>query len=411
MFTDLPDAPPSDAVAWKVSLAERLGQLFARRRRVAWIYRTPDTSTFRYRAANMVAALNAQPDGEIGAAWFSETELNAINHLVPELDALVLVRYPWSGPLQRLVDKAHHHDVPLVFDTDDLVFDPSLVPLVMDALHVDRDDFRNWQLWYAYTAQLRETLSACGAALTTGPPLREHLLPHVPSGDVSVVPNFLDRSQEEFSRELLEAKRRTGFRTSGAVTLGYFSGTPTHARDFAVAVPAVVRLLERDPDVRLRLVGRLDVADELADLEDRIEVLPFMSFIELQRTIAEVEINLAPLQSHGFTDCKSELKYFEAAAVGTWTVASASPAFCASIDDGRTGRAVRAWEWDDALDEAVALARDADAYAGRAEEASRAAYAAYGWAVHAPTLERALAPCWQGRTDPIASADTKGDRR
>jgi glycosyltransferase involved in cell wall biosynthesis len=411
VFTDLPDAPPSDATAWEVPLAERIGQLFARRRRVAWVYRTPDTSTFRYRAANMVAALNAQPDGEIGAAWFSETELSTINHLVPELDAVVLVRYPWSGPLQRLVDKAHHHGVPLVFDTDDLVFDPSLVPLVMDALHVDRDDFRNWQLWYAYTAQLGETLSACGSAITTGPPLRAHLAPHVRGGAVAVVPNFLDRSQEEFSRELLATKLRTGFRRSGPVTLGYFSGTPTHARDFAVAVPAVVRLLERDPDVRLRLVGRLDVAEELADFEERIEVLPFMSFIELQRAIAEAEVNLAPLQSHAFTACKSELKYFEAAAVGTWTVASASPAFCAAIDDGRTGRVARAWEWDGALDEAVALARDPDAYGAKAEEAAREAYAAYGWDVHAPTLERALAPCWQGRSDPIASADTKGDRR
>jgi glycosyltransferase involved in cell wall biosynthesis len=399
MFTDLPPAPEPTAAYWDTPFAQRVGALFGKRRRVAWIYRNPDTSTFRYRAANMIAALESVEDVGIGAAWFSETELASLAHLVPDLDAIVLVRYPFSAPVQRVIDLAHHHGVPLVFDTDDLVFEPSLVQLIMDALAVDREDFRNWQLWYAYTAQLGETMDACGSALTTGETLRGHLTRHFPDSRVAIVPNFLDRSQEAYSRELLEAKRRTGFRRRGPVTIGYFSGTPTHARDFAVAVPALVRLLERDPDVRLRLVGRLDFVDALADFEDRIEVLGFMSFLELQRAIAEVEINLAPLQGHAFTACKSELKFFEAAAVGTWTVASASPAFVRAIEDGQTGRVVRAHEWDAALEEAVELARDTSVYVKRSERAAAEAYARYGWDVHGPAVASVLASCWD--TEPV----------
>ena len=71
-----------------------------------------------------------------------------------------------------------------------------------------------------------------------------------------------------------------------------------------------------------------------------------------------------------FNDCKSELKFFEAAAVGTWTVASASQAFVAAIDDGKTGRLARAYEWDSALGEAVDLVGDPATYAARATQAA-----------------------------------------
>jgi len=390
MFTDLGPAPDVISPIWAEPLAARIGQLMRRPKRVAWIYRTPDTSTFRYRVANMVAAINHDESSDIGAAWFSETELDSINHLVGRLDALVLVRYPFSAPLQRLVDRARHHDVRLIFDSDDLVFDPELVQVVMDAVGADREDFRNWQLWFAYMAQLNATMSACRGGLTTGTPLRQKMAPHFPRGEVAIVPNFLDRQQEAYSRALLAAKRGTGWAREGPVTIGYFSGTPTHAHDFAIAAPAIARLLRADHGVRLRVVGRLDVVDELAEFGDQIEVLEFMDYLSLQRAIAEVEINVAPLQHHYFTACKSDLKYFEAAAVGTWTVASSSPAFSDAIEDGVTGRVARAHQWDEALDEAVALARDTQAYSARAEVAAERVYQRYGWDRHTDTITRAL---------------------
>ena len=56
-----------------------------------------------------------------------------------------------------------------------------------------------------------------------------------------------------------------------------------------------------------------------------------------QRLIAEVEINISPLKENQFTNCKSELKFFEAAACGTLTLASPTYAFKKSIVHGVTG--------------------------------------------------------------------------
>jgi hypothetical protein len=61
---------------------------------------------------------------------------------------------------------------------------------------------------------------------------------------------------------------------------------------------------------------------ELATLKDRIEVVPLQDFINLQRSIVEVEIHIAPLQDNVFTNCKSDLKFFDAAICGILTLAS-----------------------------------------------------------------------------------------
>lgn len=379
MFTDLPDPPPVSTL-WAAPLHERVQQMMRRPRRMAWVYRNPDTSTFRYRAANIVAALNADPDGDVGAAWFSELELDAIEHLVGRLDVIVLTRYPYCAPVARLVERAHQEGVPLLFDSDDLVFDTEFAPLIMDALDEDAEDHGTWSRWYAYLGRLNATMRQCVGGVTTVAPLQRRMQPYFEEDRVHIVPNFMDRAQQAFSRSLVEAKQRNGWKRDGSVTLGYFSGSPTHARDFAVLVPALRRLLAEDPGVRLRVVGKIDVLGEVAELPpDQIEVIGFMDYISLQRAIAEVEVNLAPLQHHDFTACKSELKFFEAAAVGTWTVASASPAFWGATTGGTNGRLARAHEWDDALREAVDLARDAGAYARRAEAAAEDVHDRYGW--------------------------------
>ena len=64
-----------------------------------------------------------------------------------------------------------------------------------------------------------------------------------------------------------------------------------------------------------------------ARVPERIEVCPLQDFVNLQRLIGEVEINIVPLQDNAFTNCKSELKYFEAAIVETVTVATPTYTF------------------------------------------------------------------------------------
>ncbi|MCY4727835.1 glycosyltransferase [Nocardioides sp. STR2] len=396
MFTDLPDAPVEVADLWDSSMAERVGTMLDGTHRVAFVYRSPDTSTFRYRVSNTVDALNHAPGSTLRAGWFCDDELRALTRLVPQLDAIVVARYPYNAALRELIQKAEAHDVPLLFDCDDLVFDVGFAELVMSSLGKDPEVNAEWDVWFAYMGRLNAALAACRGALTTNSLLAKRLAAYVEDG-AAVVPNVLNRTQQAYSRDLLDAKVASGFRCEGPVTIGYFSGTPSHVRDFAVASTALARLLDEDDDVSIRIVGYLDDLGALEPHRERVEFQSFMHYVALQRSIAEVEVNIAPLSHTAFNICKSDLKFFEAAAVGTWTVASHTPSLDDAIDDGVTGRLAKAHEWDGALREAVELARDAQAYAARATPAAEKAHARWAWDSVAEPLTRALEPYLRAR--------------
>ena len=391
MFTDLPEPPEEVRDLWDSSMAERVGTMLDGEHRVAFLYRTPDTSTFRYRVSNTVDALNHAPGNRVRAGWFCDDELRALTRIVPELDAIVVARYPYGAGLRELVQRAEAHGVPLVFDCDDLVFDVGFAEVVMSSLGKDQDVNAEWDVWFAYMGRLNASLTACRGAMTTNAILARRLAPYV-EDEPAIVPNVMNRAQQAFSRELVDAKMDTGFRRSGPVTIGYFSGTPSHIRDFAIASRSLARLLEEDDDVSIRIVGYLDDLGALEPHRERVEFQKFMHYVELQRSIAEVEVNIAPLAHTAFNICKSDLKFFEAAAVGTWTVASHTPSLDDAIDDGVTGRLAKAHEWDAALREAVELARDPQAYAARMVPAAEKAHARWGWDSVADPLHRALKP-------------------
>jgi glycosyltransferase involved in cell wall biosynthesis len=140
------------------------------------------------------------------------------------------------------------------------------------------------------------------------------------------------------------------------VRIGYFSGSATHQRDFAACEPALLAVMERRPEVRLRLVGYLDLGAAWQRFAGRVERIGFQSPPDLLRRIAETDLNLAPLElGNPFCEAKSELKFFEAALVGVPTVASATEPFAAAIEDGVSGFLARdESDWSRALEALLA---------------------------------------------------------
>ncbi len=391
MFRNLTNSPIPYAAPWDSSLAGRLDDLRRGRLRIAWLYEKPDTSTFRYRCFNPPRTLRAaRPD--IGAAWFELADLPALMRELPGLATLVICRVRYDAAVGRLIARAKAAGVRVIFDCDDLVFDTRHVHLLLDTLDQDTTQGIAWDTWFAMIGRLEATARLCEAGIATNTFLAERMSSVIPNAPIGILPNYFEREQQAVSARLLAAKRARHFRGDGTVTIGYFSGTPTHNKDFAIAAPALARLLAADPGVRLRIVGFPPPEGPLVPFRNRLEVVPLQDYLNLQRVIAEVEINIAPLQDNSFTNCKSELKFFEAAAVGTWTVATPVFTFREAIRDGKTGRLARAHEWDAALAEAVALVRDPARYAPIAEAAAEEVNARYGWDRFAEEIVRATTP-------------------
>jgi glycosyltransferase involved in cell wall biosynthesis len=231
----------------------------------------------------------------------------------------------------------------VIYDIDDLVFDPGIVHRI-DGLRAMGAHQR--RRFIAAIARQRRLLLACDLATVSTAPLARAV--EALGRPSAVIPNSLNREQLRIAEQIAATRQAS----DGIVRIGYFSGTRTHQRDFAVCEPALLEIMERHREVRFRLVGHLDLGPQWQHHRDRVERIGFLPPPELLRAIAETDINLAPLEpSNPFCEAKSELKFFEAAIVGVPTVASATEPFAAAIEVGTRGlRATDARGWRAALD-------------------------------------------------------------
>jgi glycosyltransferase involved in cell wall biosynthesis len=379
MFLNIP-GPIDYQDPWLASYDDRIRQMSSNRRRIAYFYPYPDTSTFRYRAFNPGLTLAAAPEFGVSAAWFNHDDLcDGDDGFLEHADALVVCRTRYDAMVSRMLARAHALGIPVLFDCDDLVFDLECVHLLIESLDKDQSKAEVWDFWFAHIGRMNATFKLCDGLITTNEFLAGRARLAKPGLVARIMPNYLNPEQQELSETMFAIKKESGWARDDRIHIGYFSGSLSHARDFAIAAPALVRLMDRDPRVHLRVVGFLDRDGEIMRHSDRIEFLPLQDFMNLQRLIAEVEINIAPLQDNTFTNCKSELKYFEAAICGTLTVASPIFTFANSIINGETGILSAPFQWDQALKDAVAIVDSKEKYAEIAEKALAHVQRRYGW--------------------------------
>jgi glycosyltransferase involved in cell wall biosynthesis len=361
--------------------------------RAAYFYSIPDTSTFRYRAFNVAQSLTASSArGRASAAWFTEVDLDRMGRVLDACDVLVLCRNSlYTDRVARLAAQARARNRRILFDVDDLVFDAAYTHLLIDTLDEDVRDSAVWDYWFGYVGRVAATYALCDGALVTNNYLARRA--EAWSGKPArVIPNFLNREQQDVSDRIWEAKEAGRWARDGRTHLAYFSGSPSHDRDLGLVSPAIAHLMDEDTSLWLRIVGFLEPGPELARHHARIELLPLQDFINLQREIGAVEVNLVPLQDNPFTNCKSELKWFEAAVVGALTIASPTYTYRGVVDHGRNGWLAGSHAWKATLREVL---RDVDTH--RADIAPRAREEArdrYGWDRQATAIVAALFADW-----------------
>jgi len=250
--------------------------------------------------------------------------------------------------MQQFILRARLQGKPVIFDTDDWVFDVAAVPHVA-ALDTMPEDER--VLFLDGLARYRKTLLACDAIMVTTGRLRD-LASEIHSTVFVCLNAVSQRMVEQADAALLKKRvyeRKDSVREE--VTIAYLSGTPTHNRDFLEAADAVLWALETYSTVKFQAVGQIDLDARFARFGKRVERIPLQLWQHLPTILSQVDINLAPLeQGNPFTDCKSCIKYIEAGLLGVPTIASPRIDFRRAIDPGRNGLfADTPQEWQQAL--------------------------------------------------------------
>jgi glycosyltransferase involved in cell wall biosynthesis len=245
-------------------------------------------------------------------------------------DAVVVYRVPATKQvltfLGRVRDRAR---APLLFDVDDLIFDPDVASEI-PALRILPEP--EAERWLEGVQRYRTTMEACDvyigstaalcrhAAAVTGLPTEQF------DNGVGILMGRL--SDPELARPRVEGPPR----------LGYLSGTDTHDEDWAYLEPAIADVLGRRPHVELWLVGYVTPSAALDAFADRVHRLSLQEWKRLPAVLRDIDINLAPLDPGGrFNEAKSAIKWLEAALTATATVASPTEPFREAIAHGRNG--------------------------------------------------------------------------
>jgi glycosyltransferase involved in cell wall biosynthesis len=245
--------------------------------------------------------------------------------------AFVLQRIPYRPHVEWLMQRARQTGKPVIYDTDDYIFDPRAAHRWAPSREMSEGDRRlaKHGMW-----RNREALRRADAVIVATEPLRK-LVAELHQR-VTVSPNAVSQAMLSGAEATLAA--RSAGHEQHAVTLAYLSGSATHSRDFAEIAAAVHWALDSYPAARLLIVGPLDLPREFARFGDRVAHLALQSWQALPSVLARVSVNLAPLESENpFTAAKSCVKYLEASLLGVPTIASRNHDYERVIREGDNG--------------------------------------------------------------------------
>ncbi len=262
--------------------------------------------------------------------------------LVDDFKIFIFHKTLYSKKIARVMEKIKAQKKEFIFDTDDLNFDPAYVAQI---------DYLNGagkaeQAQYAKGLG-REILedSYVKVATTTTAYLAKIL--EEKGKKVFVVTNKICNAELDLANKLWEIGKKS---KNDFVYLGYFSGTPSHNKDFATITDALVAVMRKYAKTKLILAGPLERGSAFDEFEKRIVVLPLVPRGEHYRNVQKADINLAPLENTPFCEAKSEIRFTGAGVLGIPTVATRNETFSGAIEDGVTGfLAGNTLEWTEKL--------------------------------------------------------------
>lgn len=278
--------------------------------------------TQRYRCHNMAEYLGMQ--GIYTCVMDAEEE--GLEKKIEGYDIIVFHRVPITDSVKDIIKQGKTNGKKIIFETDDLIFDASLKEYFEKVLKLHESrlielDFNRYL----------ETIKLCDYVICSTHELYNRF--NKLGKNSFIIRNGVSNELIQLSFIASENKQPHG----PNIVIGYGSGTPTHNVDFLEAADALIKILQKYHNVSLQIIGYLDIDNRFVAFGDRVTHTPSVSWRTLPFKLREFDINLAPFQNTPFCQCKSELKYFEAALLKIPTVASDIDSYRYAIKNGENG--------------------------------------------------------------------------
>ena len=268
--------------------------------------------------------------GGFEAQVFSQDEPDAFISSLLGARAAIFYRVPAFPTIIRAILTASALGIPTYCEHDDLIFDANHFPDTFKSYggKLSKADYNG--LLYGVPL-FRYAMSLCDHGIASTTKLAAQMRPIVQSHHCFVVRNGLDERNE---KAIAAGERALPERNS--ITIFYGSGTKAHNSDFNdLAGPAILSAMARYRTLRLVIIGYLDLLPEFDRFASRITRFDFVTDVnQYWSLLAASDINLSVLSPGVMSDCKSEIKWLEAAILQVPSIVSGTATHREIVEDG-----------------------------------------------------------------------------
>ncbi len=298
--------------------------------------------------------------------------------------AVIFYRMKDNNEFRAYLAEAQRLNIPAGYDIDDPIFDKAVYGSNRNLDFLNPEERASL---LSETESYRHAMSRCDFVITSTPAMKD--LASNSARAVYIWRNAVDAE----TRHWADIARKSRLpNAQGTVVLGYASGSRAHEADFRVIEKPLGVIFERFGAARLAVSGYLTLPASLAAYADRITEVPFTHYGGYLANMVQTDINIVPLVADQFNECKSAIRFLDAAVVGVPTVASRVGDFVNVIAADRTGALAQGDdEWIETLSRLIG---DVPLRRTMATAAREAAIAGYATEVIArgldPTLQQRL---------------------
>ena len=180
------------------------------------------------------------------------------------------------------------------------------------------------------TTLFHEAMALCDYGIASTPALAKEIKQVVRKKTCFIHRNALDGLNSDFVKLNIPKIKRD------YVSIFYGSGTKAHNADFEQLVaPAIAKILQQHPQVRLTLMGYLILPEVLLPYQGQIDKVDLIRDVAVYwEFLRQADINIAMLFPTTVNNCKSELKWFEAGCMAVPSVVSNTTTYLEILNDG-----------------------------------------------------------------------------
>ncbi len=323
------------AVALGATVERPTGQPFSRCRsktnlRVAILADDTIPQCLLYRVTNKVFQLRG---AGTSVEWFAKARLKEFESFATLSDVAIFYRIPGTPEVIDLIRHLRALGKNTYYEIDDLIFNGEYYPEPYESYAglITPEQYAG----LAAGAELfRLAMSECDFGIASTAALAEQMKKELISGEALVVPNSLGPDHLYAEKAFTPHHKR-----KRKIRLFYGSGTLAHKNYFEKFTRDVLApVLQNNKNVALTLMGTFPKLPALAAYGSRVKKKkPDWNYANYLAELSRADINIAALPTSTFNNCKSEIKWLEAALFAVPSVLSRTTTHELTVEDGTSG--------------------------------------------------------------------------